>query len=168
MATKKQIVENVAKYASTMELISELSKRLKEATENKASMEQMFHDDLAEGMHPAGKFVLEVGTKTKKGRKSTSWKTVAEGVGETLPGISEALTEAFPAEADSFKKFEAEATALHDELLDENTKVGPDVDEPVIKLHETAGKSGKKAEVEADDEPKPKSSRKHQLRVVGG
>jgi hypothetical protein len=167
MASKK-IVAQVTDYANTLAEIAELGAKLKTAAAHKAELEEMFHADLAEGMHPAGRYVLEVATKTKKGRKSTSWKSVAEGVSETLPGIREALTEAFPAEADSFKKFEAEASALHDDLLAENTKVSPDTTEPVITLHDTAGKKDKdESKAEADEPKTEKPRRKHQLRVVG-
>jgi hypothetical protein len=167
MASKK-FDSTVAEYATILGEIAELSSKLHALSATKAEMEQAFHSELAEGMHPAGHYILEVATKITKGRKTTSWKSVAEGVSETLPGITEALSEAFPAEAASFKKFEAEATALHDDLLAEATKVGPDKSEPVITLHDAAGKKGKgEPEAEADEPKAEKPRRKHHLRVVG-
>lgn len=166
MATKKLIAQ-VTDYSNTIAQIEELTRQLKKAGDHKAALESAFGGELADGMHPAGQYILEVATKTKKGRKSTSWKSVAEGVSETLPGITEALAEAFPAEVASFRKFEAEATALHDDLLGENTKVGPDSNEKVIQLHETAGKADKKAEAKTDEPEAAKPRRKHQLRVAG-
>jgi hypothetical protein len=166
MATKKLIAQAID-YANTLEQIKELKKLLKTATDHQGELETGFKKDLADGMHPVGKFVLEVKTETKKGRKSPSWKSIAEGVSETLPGISEALGEKFPAEAESFGKFEAEATALYTDLCEEHTKVGPSTEEKTVTLHDVAGKADKKAEAEAEESQATKPHRKHHLRVAG-
>jgi len=114
-----------------------LSARLTEVNEEIGEIEEKFKS-LSRGTHIYGAYVVAVLEKAIKGRKSTSWKIVAENVHSYIEVVRDKLLIKYVEAAPAINAFAKNMDKRYNEFVNENTKSAEDKTETVVEFTKAA------------------------------